>query len=176
VSCLFLTKLRCIKFTTFISRFASSRSSLSSIYPNYNFHFDIIKMTGILVLLSLLSATLVMTNSVYEMERKHKVLIASDCLDRHTILMNNGTAPCVTTWNNFHFQRNIWLVCLYQKTVRIDFRKFINGNPTIQGFYLKTKSVKLSEENSKVHWLVDKRNNIVKWRTLINDICCNVAD
>ena len=28
-------------------------------------------------------------------------------------------------------------VCWYQKTMRSEFRKFINGKPTIQGFYLK---------------------------------------
>ena len=59
-------------------------------------------------------------------------------------------------------------VCLYQKTMRSDFRKFISGKPTIQGFLSQTKSVELSEETSKVYWLVDKRNNIVKWRTVIN--------
>jgi hypothetical protein len=42
--------------------------------------------------------------------------------------------------------------------------KFINGKPTIQGFFFlsQTKSVELSEETSKVHELVDKKNNIIK--------------
>ena len=55
-------------------------------------------------------------------------------------------------------------VCWYQKTMRSEFRKFINGKPTIQGFFFlsQTKSVELSEETSKVHELVDKKNNIIK--------------
>ena len=119
-------------------RFASIRSSLSSIYQNYDFHFDIIKMTGIIVLLSLLSATLVMTNSVYEMERKHN---GSDC-----IRLPGQTYDSNEQWNStlcdymkqFPLPEEYFItVCLYQKTVRIDFRKFINGKPTILGFYLK---------------------------------------
>ena len=121
-----------------LSRFASIRSSLSSIYQNYDFHFDIIKMTCIMVLLSLLSATLVMTSSVYEMERKHN---GSDC-----IRLPGQTYDFNEQWNNtlcdymkqFPLPREYYFtVCLYQKTVRIDFRKCINGRPTIQGFYLK---------------------------------------
>lgn len=65
-----------------LSRFASIRSSLSSIYRNYDFHLDLIKMIGTVVLLSLLSASLVLTNSVYEMEKAntHK----SDCIQLPT--------------------------------------------------------------------------------------------
>lgn len=121
-----------------LSRFASIRSSLSSIYQNYDFHFDIIKMTGIIVLLSLLSATLVMTNSVYEMERKHN--------GSHCIRLPGQTYDSNEQWNStlcdymkqFPLPEEYFItVCLYQKTVRIDFRKFINGKPTILGFYLK---------------------------------------
>ena len=118
-------------------RFASIRSSLSSIYQNYDFHFDIIKMVGIVVILSLLSTTLVMTNSVYDMERKHN---SSDC-----IRITGQTYDSNEQWNStlcgyikqFRLPEEYYVtVCLYQKTVRIDFRKFINGKPTIQGFYL----------------------------------------
>ena len=123
-------------------RFASIRSSLSSIYQNYDFHFDIIKMTGIIVLLSLLSTTLVMTNSVYKMEKakKHN---KSDCIHSFT---PEVTFDSQGQWNEtlcdymkqFPLPEDYYVtVCLYQKTVRIDFRKFINGKPTILGFYLK---------------------------------------
>ena len=69
--------------TPSLSRFTSIRSSLSSIYRNYDFHFDLINMTGLVVLLSLISATLVLTTSVYEME---KVYNRSDCMQFSTDL------------------------------------------------------------------------------------------
>jgi hypothetical protein len=54
-------------------------------------------------------------------------------------LINNGTAPCVTIWKMSTSRGLLRYSVLVQKTVRIDFRKFINGKPTIQGFYLKVK-------------------------------------
>jgi hypothetical protein len=30
-------------------------------------------------------------------------------------------------------------VCLYQKEIRIDFRQFINGNPTVNGLYFNVR-------------------------------------
>lgn len=110
-------------------------------------------MTGIIVLLSLLSATLVMTNSVYEMERKHN---GSDC-----IRLPGQTYDSNEQWNStlcdymkqFPLPEEYFItVCLYQKTVRIDFRKFINGKKAHHtGILSQTKSVELSEETSKVH-------------------------
>ena len=49
--------------------FTSIRSSPSSIYRNYDFHLNLVKMTGTVVFLSIKSATLILTNSVYEMEK-----------------------------------------------------------------------------------------------------------
>ena len=60
-----------------LSSFTSIRSSLSSIYRNYDFHLNLVKMTGIVVFHSIISATLILTNSVYEME---KVYNRSDCI------------------------------------------------------------------------------------------------
>ena len=118
-------------------RFESIRSSLSSIYQNYDFHINVIKMVGIVVLLSLLSATLVITNSVYEMERQHN---SSDCirLPRQTYDSNEQLNSTLCGYiRRFRLPEEYFVtVCLCQKTVRIDFRKFINGKPTIQGFFL----------------------------------------
>ncbi|CAC5368666.1 unnamed protein product [Mytilus coruscus] len=62
-----------------LDRLASVRSGLSSIYRNYDFHLSLVKMTGSVVLLSLLSASLVLTNSMYQIE-KANVRNRSECI------------------------------------------------------------------------------------------------
>lgn len=125
-----------------LSRFASIRSSLSSIYRNYDFHFDLIKMTGLVVLLSLISATLVMTNSVYQMEKVYNK--SSDCNELLTKLTydsnDQGNNTLCDYLKDFKLPEEYYVtVCRYQQVTNIDFRKFINGKPTIQGLYLNLR-------------------------------------
>ena len=47
---------------------SSIRSSLSSLYKNYDFHLDILKITGVIVLLSIMGATLAITSNLYEVD------------------------------------------------------------------------------------------------------------
>jgi hypothetical protein len=57
------------------------RSSLSSLYQNYDFHLDIVKITGVLVLLSLMSAALAITNNLHVGQSRHNI---SDCIQLRT--------------------------------------------------------------------------------------------
>jgi len=56
----------------FTFRHSRLASSLSSLYKNYDIHLDIVKITGVLVLLSLMSATLAITNNLHVCESKKK--------------------------------------------------------------------------------------------------------
>lgn len=121
-----------------LDRLASVRSGLSSIYRNYDFHLSLVKMTGSVVLLSLLSASLVLTNYMYQIE-KANVRNRSECITSQapedTQTQSNNTL--CSYLKPFQLPGEYFVtVCLYQKIVRLDFRKFLNGKPTIQGLYL----------------------------------------
>ena len=53
----------------FTFRNSRLKSSLSSVYKNYDFHWDIMNITGLLVLLIIMSATLAITNNLYVCEK-----------------------------------------------------------------------------------------------------------
>ena len=67
---------------SFTFRHSRLASSLSSLYQNYDIHMDIVKITGVLVLLSLMSATLAITNTLHVCESKNN---SSDCIKLVTI-------------------------------------------------------------------------------------------
>ena len=67
---------------SFTFRHSRLASSLSSLYKNYDIHMDIVKITGVLVLLSLMSVTLAITNNLHVCESKNK---SSDCIKLVTI-------------------------------------------------------------------------------------------
>lgn len=77
-------------------------------------------MTGIVILLSLLNASVILTNSVYEMEKVH---YSSDCIQ----LSATKETSEFQTWNDTlcSYMKSFKLaveyyvtVCLYQKAVR----------------------------------------------------------
>ncbi|CAC5378379.1 unnamed protein product [Mytilus coruscus] len=55
------------------------RSSLSSLYANYDFHLDMVKVMGVIVLLSVTSVTLAITNNLHVCE-SNKTQNATDCI------------------------------------------------------------------------------------------------
>ena len=67
---------------SFTFRHSRLTSSLSSLYKNYDIHMDIVKITGVLVLLSLMSVTLAITNNLHVCESKTN---SSDCIKLVTI-------------------------------------------------------------------------------------------
>ena len=58
-------------------RHSSVRSSISSWYRNYDIHFDILKLMGVLVVLLIMSATLTMTSNLYTSENSQNI---TDCI------------------------------------------------------------------------------------------------
>ena len=52
---------------------SSIRSSLCSLYKNYDFHLDILKITGVIVLLSIMSVTLAITSNLYKVDTTKNV-------------------------------------------------------------------------------------------------------
>lgn len=118
-----------------LSRFASIRSSLSSIYRNYDFHLGLIKVIGLAILLSLLSATLALTSSMYQMENAHN---SSDCIRLSGQTFGSYELNDSTCLKQFELPDNELFVsvCIHQQSTIIDFRQFAHGKPTKHGLYL----------------------------------------
>lgn len=103
---------RAAGFTFRNSRLASS---LSSLYKNYDFHLDIVKITGVLVLLSLMSVTLAITNNLHVCESKN---CTSDCIKISTLQVEtnqqfNSTLCSFTNQWSLPQEYRVSL-CLYQ--------------------------------------------------------------
>lgn len=111
---------------------ASLRSSVSSIYRNYDFHFDVLKLTGVVVLLSVMAATLGLVSNIRPCQYE------TDCkrLEATEVPMNNSLC---TYAKQFDLPNDyVVTVCTYQERVRIDVRKFVGNQPTILGYFLQT--------------------------------------
>lgn len=120
--------------TTMECTHASLRSSTSSLYRNYDFHFDIVKLTGVVVLLSLMTATLAMVTHVHTCEYN------TDCIELTTSEAPTMNDSLCTYAQQFPLPKNyVVTVCTYQGEVRIDVRKFIGGRPTILGYFMNTE-------------------------------------
>ena len=124
--------------TSMSFRHGSIRSSISSLYRNYDFHFDILKLTGVVVLLSIMSATLAITSNIHIGEKPVNI---SDCIRLRT----TDTKQQQLDFNSCSYIKQFRLpeeyyvtICRYQGVIRIDVRKFLNDRPTIQGFFLNT--------------------------------------
>jgi len=134
----------------------SIRSSLSSLYKNYDVHLDILKITGVIVLLSIMSATLAITSNLYKVDTTKNV---TDCI-RLTAQMEDqqfNTTLCRYI-KQYPLPENYFVtICSYQGEIRIDFRKFINNYPTIQGVYLNTRQWNyLKRLSSRIDEAIDK--------------------
>ena len=106
---------------SFSFRHSTLASSLSCLYKNYDIHLDILKVTGVLVLLSLMSATLAITNNLHACESKN---CTSDCIKISTqqvetsLQFNSTLCSYMKQWSLP--QEYSVTLCLYQKEVRID--------------------------------------------------------
>lgn len=125
---------------SFTFRHSRLASSLSSLYKNYDIHMDIVKIIGVLVLLSLMSATLTITNNLHVCESKNN---SSDCIKLATIpvtINQQFNSTLCSFMKQFEMPGEYYVtICVYQKEVRIDFRQFINGYPTVKGLYFNVR-------------------------------------
>ena len=115
----------------------SIRSSLSSLYKNYDFHLDILKLTGVVVLLSIMSATLAITSNLHVCKGEN----TTDCIKLTTqpVDLQFNSTLC-SYMKQYQLPGGYYTtVCSYQGYIRIDVRKFINDRPTIQGFFVNTR-------------------------------------
>ena len=110
-------------------------SSLSSLYKQYAVHIKILKLTGIVTLVSMVAVTLAITTNIYTLEHRRN---GTDLTIQPPVTVNNSSL-C-------HFIKQFALpdhyfvtVCLYQNEIRLDIPLFINGRPTIKGVYLTIK-------------------------------------
>lgn len=111
----------------------SLRSSFSSLYMNYDFRLDILKITGIIVLLSIMSATLAITRNLHVCKNE------TDCirLVKADQPLNNTLCSYL---KRYALPDDYFItVCSYQGDIRIDVRKFIQDQPTPLGYFLNTR-------------------------------------
>jgi len=68
---------------------------------------------------------------------------SSDCIKLATIpvtIDQQFNSTLCSYMKQFEMPREYYVtVCVYQKEVRIDFRQFINGQPTIKGLYFDVR-------------------------------------
>lgn len=111
----------------------SVRSSVSSLYRNYDFHLDVLKLTGVVVLLSIMAATLGLVVHWIPCQCE------TDCIKLKTTrpLLNDSACTYVKQFDLPEYY--VVTVCTYEERVRVDVRKFIGGQPTILGYFLSTE-------------------------------------
>ena len=111
-------------------------SNLSSLYEQYNIHITILKWTGVIVLLTVMTISLAITSNAANYSDKLK----SDCLRITTPLFEeinkelNETLCQHITQFDLTEQHKV-TVCLYQQQIRIDIRYFIGNKTTIRGIF-----------------------------------------
>lgn len=115
-------------------------SNLSSLYQNYDFHLDSVKVRGVVVLLSLINAILVITNHLHVCQSRQNI---SDCIQLRTHPvddMNSFNASLYGYIQQLYLPKQYRVtVCFYQKEVQVDFRQFIDENATIVGLCLNRR-------------------------------------
>ena len=83
-------------------RVGSVASSISELYHEYQMHINVLKLTGVIVLLSLTAASLGITSSVYKMDRMH--WNSTDCIKIQE--QPNLNQTLCSTLSRFVFQTN----------------------------------------------------------------------
>jgi len=109
--------------TPITNRTSSVIFNLSSVYNNYKVHLDILKLTGVIVLFSVMTATLTVTNNL---SKTNRILNNSDCV---RIMTNEvDTVEWNTTLCSYFKQYPLpdyfyATICSYQVEIRIDLSK-----------------------------------------------------
>lgn len=118
-------------------RHSSIRSSISSLCRNFDIHLDIVKFTGVVVLLSIMSATLTLTSNIYSSEKSRNTTMI-DCIRLPTIDSSHQLSLC-SYIKQYSLPGDYYVtICTYQGYIRVDVRLFLEGKPTIKGFFLNT--------------------------------------
>ena len=118
-------------------RHSSIRSSMSSLYRNFDIHLDILKLTGVVVLLSIMSVTLALTSNIYSYEKRQNTTMI-DCIKiEHSVTREQLNMSLCKYIKQYQLPGNYYVtICVYQSSIRVDVRLFHKGKPTIRGFFL----------------------------------------
>ena len=103
-------------------------SGLSSLYDRYTIHINILKWTGVVVLLALTSTSIAVTSSTAELS----LSIAAN--DRESSA--NDTLCSYVKHYDLTEQYKV-TVCLYSQKVSIAIREFVNGKAVANGILMK---------------------------------------
>lgn len=115
-------------------------TSLDSISDRNKIHFTILKLTGVIVLMSITITSLCISTNTHHVN-------TSDCIKIETRFNSTSSSNCEKIEPPTRFNSTLCTylkqyplphgsyvsICRYQNQVRIDLRKFINGKPTIKG-------------------------------------------
>ena len=116
---------------------SSIGSSISSLYRNFDIHFEILKITGVIVLLSIMSVTLALTSNIYSSEKKQNTTRTDSIKLANIDTIEQFNMSSCSYIKQYHLPGNYFVtICTYQSRIRVDVRLFLNGKPTIRGFFL----------------------------------------
>lgn len=109
-------------------------SSINSLYDQYRLHINILKWTGLVVMMALMASTLGIVSS----STTEKNTIKSDCIKVvQTNMENTGNTTMCEYIRKFNILHGCYLsVCKLKHQIVIDFRLFNGENPTTQGIFL----------------------------------------
>ena len=139
---------------------SSIASSLSSLYEKYNIHINILKWTGVVVLLAMMSTSLAITSNM----TRNSFQNSSDCIKITTTSddrrFNDTLCKYIKT---FDLPEQYKLsVCSYQQQVRIDIRYFIGDKATIRGIHLnKLQWAYLQRLTPHINSAVKRADNVL---------------
>lgn len=114
----------------------SITSSLNSVYDQYERHINVLKWTGLIILLGLAGSTLGISSNLYQFEKSHAY--GKDCIQiRNKVDVHNFNNTVCSYIKRFQLPAGyIATVCRQDGITVIDIRMFINNKPTIRGIPL----------------------------------------
>jgi hypothetical protein len=110
-------------------RMGSISSSISELYHQYHMHINVLKWTGIIVLLGLTTSTLGVSSNLFHMEKSY--WNESDCIRIHG--QPNFNQRLCSHIRSFRLPQEYYAtVCKYGNRTILDIRQFLNLKPSIK--------------------------------------------
>ena len=117
-------------------RVGSVASSIPELYHEYHMHINVLKWTGVIVLLSLTAAALGITSSVYKMDRMQ--WNSTNCIKIQEQANLNQTLCSYI--KSFRLPNEYYVtVCRYGSRTLIDIRQFLHQKRIIKGISLSVR-------------------------------------
>ena len=114
-------------------RMDSISSSISELYHQYHMHINVLKWTGVIVLLGLTASTLGVSSNLLNMEKSY--WNESDCIRIHG--QPNFNQTLCSHIRPFRLPHEYYAtVCKYENRKILDIRQFLNLKPSLKGISL----------------------------------------